>query len=185
MPVSRNPVRSAALGLLLALLALVWLPSAAAVAADCWPPPAPAPVTDPFREPACRWCPGNRGIEYGTAAGVPVAAIAAGTVTFAGAIAGTGYVVVLVADGRRLTYGRLGSITVAAGDAVARGTRLGITTGRLHLGLRDGDRYVDPAPYVGVERTVVRLVPADGSAAAPAPPPRLVCAASVRDARRA
>ena len=37
-----------------------------AVAAECWRPPVPAPVVDPFREPACRWCRGNRGIDYGT-----------------------------------------------------------------------------------------------------------------------
>ena len=32
-------------------------------------PPVAAPVVDPFREPPCAWCPGNRGIEYGPPAG--------------------------------------------------------------------------------------------------------------------
>jgi hypothetical protein len=133
-------------------------PDGAVVAAPCWPPPVVAPVTDPFREPECRWCPGNRGIEYGTAAG-------------------TTYVVVRHADGLRLTYGNLEPVEVAQGDVVARGTRLGVTAGRFHLGLRDGERYVDPAPFLGVERRVVRLVPVDGSAANPSPLPRLVCGA--------
>jgi murein DD-endopeptidase MepM/ murein hydrolase activator NlpD len=152
-------------------------PDGAVVAAPCWPPPVVAPVTDPFREPDCRWCPGNRGIEYGTAAGVVIRAIAAGTVTFAGASPDTTYVVVRHADGLRLTYGNLEPVEVAQGDVVARGTRLGVTAGRFHLGLRDGERYVDPAPFLGVERRVVRLVPVDGSAANPSPLPRLVCGA--------
>ena len=148
---------------------------ALAHASSCWPPPVTAPVTDPFREPECRWCPGNRGIEYGTDDGVTIRAIASGTVSFAGSVAGTRYVVVTLADGRRLTYGNLRDLTVRDGDVVVRGARLGTTAGRLHLGLRDGERYVDPAPLLGVVRGIVRLVPTDGSAAPPAPPPRLVC----------
>lgn len=162
---------------LLSVVALLVASPLRATAATCWPQPVSAPVTDPFREPDCRWCPGNRGIEYGTGAGAPVRAIAAGTVSFAGAVAGTRYVVVTHADGRRLTYGNLRDLTVADGDVVSRGTRLGETAGRFHLGLRDGERYVDPAPFLGEERGVVRLVPSDGTGAAPAPPPRLVCPA--------
>lgn len=164
----------AALAVVVVVAALAAAP-VPALAAPCWPVPVAAPVTDPFREPGCRWCPGNRGIEYGTAAGTPVRAIAAGTVSFAGSVAGTSYVVVTHADGRRLTYGNLRDLTVAERDVVSRGTRLGETAGRFHLGLRDGARYVDPTPFLGEERGVVRLVPTDGTAAAPAPPPRLVC----------
>jgi murein DD-endopeptidase MepM/ murein hydrolase activator NlpD len=162
---------------LLSLLVVVSAP-ATALAAPCWPPPVRAPVTDPFREPGCRWCPGNRGIEYGTEAGTPIRAIAGGTVSFAGSVAGTRYVVVTHADNRRLTYGNLRHVGVAEGDVVARGARLGEAAGRFHLGLRDRDRYVDPAPFLGEEHGVVRLVPTDGTAAAPAPPPRLVCPSS-------
>ena len=70
-----------------------------------------APVADPFREPACAWCPGNRGIEYGTGAGRrSCGRRRPATVTFAGVVAGTRYVVVDHADGRlRATYGNLAS----------------------------------------------------------------------------
>jgi murein DD-endopeptidase MepM/ murein hydrolase activator NlpD len=162
-------------------VALVWaialgaVPGHAARAAPCWSPPVDAEVTDPFREPACAWCPGNRGIEYGTTGGVPVRAVASGEVTFSGAVAGIRYVVVRHADGLRVTYGNLASSNLARGDVVARGAVVGITAGRFHLGLREGERYVDPAPFIGELRGVVRLIPTDGSAPAPAPPPRLRC----------
>lgn len=164
--------------LLAAVAALTLLAAAAALpasAAPCWSPPVVAPVTDPFREPACPWCPGNRGLEYGTAPGTPVSAVAAGVVTFSGSVAGTAYVVVRLADGLLVTYGGLAMRAVAAGDTVVRGMRVGTTAGRLHLGVRRGERYVDPGPLIGEWRGVVRLVPADGSAAAPAPTPRLAC----------
>ena len=144
-------------------------------AAPCWSPPVEAEVTDPFREPACAWCPGNRGIEYGTAVAAPVRAVASGEVTFSGSVAGTRYVVVRHADGRRVTYGNLAASGLNRGDLVTRGAVVGLTAGRLHLGVRDGERYVDPAPFIGELHGVVRLIPADGSAPAPAPPPRLRC----------
>jgi murein DD-endopeptidase MepM/ murein hydrolase activator NlpD len=146
----------------------------------CLLPPVTAPVADPFREPACQWCPGNRGIEYAVAAGTPVLAAAAGTVTFSGPVAGTFYVVVQHPDGVRATYGQLAGSHLAAGDVVVAGAIVGPSAGGLHFGLRVGDRYVDPAPFLGrlVERA--RLVPTDGSAARPAPPPRLECPAAAR-----
>lgn len=161
-----------------AMLAVVLLPSGPAAAAPCWAPPVEAPITDPFRAPECRWCPGNRGLEYGTRRGALVRAVAAGRVTYAGVVAGVRYAVVEHADGRRVTYGGLDEMVVAAGDRVVRGARIGSAAGPFHLGVRDGDRYVDPEPFIGEWRGVVRLVPADGTTPAPAPPPRLVCAAS-------
>ena len=93
---------------------------AGTVAADaCWLPPVDAPVVDPFRPPPCAWCPGNRGLEYGTPAGTVVRAVAAGEVTFSGTVAGMRYVVVRHADGRRATYGGLASSPLHAGDVVA------------------------------------------------------------------
>ena len=148
-----------------------------AAGTTCWLPPVTAEVVDPFRRPDCRWCPGNRGLEYGTSADQEVRAVTTGTVVFSGTVAGTGYLVVRHADGRRATYGNLSQRRFGEGDAVVRGVVVGRTAGAFHLGLRDGDRYIDPAPYIGRLVGVVRLVPADGSAPAPAPQPRLTCSA--------
>jgi murein DD-endopeptidase MepM/ murein hydrolase activator NlpD len=160
------------------VLVVVAVPGHVVLAAPCWSPPVAAAVADPFREPACTWCPGNRGIEYGTARGEPVRAVVSGEVTFSGIVAGTRYVVVRHADGLRVTYGNLGSTDLSRGDVVTRGAVIGFTAGRFHLGVRDGERYVDPAPFIGELRGVVRLIPADGSDPAPAPPPRLRCPAA-------
>ena len=145
----------------------------------CLRPPVVAPVVDPFREPACEWCPGNRGLQYGAPPGSPVRAVAAGTVSFAGVVAGTRYVVVdHDVGGLRATYGRLASTRLALGDVVAAGAVVGaVGDGGLHFGLRRGDTYLDPAPLLGrlVERP--RLVPTDGTPRRAAPPPRLRCGA--------
>jgi murein DD-endopeptidase MepM/ murein hydrolase activator NlpD len=143
--------------------------------APCYLPPVDAPVVDPFREPACSWCPGNRGIEYGPQPGQPVIAAAAGVVTFAGVVVGVRYVVVEHIDGLRMTYGKLASTTLDEGDRVLQGQRIGTTTDDFFLGLRRGDEYLDPAPYLGQLRWRTRLVPTDGSPGRPAGPPRLVC----------
>jgi murein DD-endopeptidase MepM/ murein hydrolase activator NlpD len=150
-------------------------PSGGVLAAPCWPPPVAAPVADPFREPNCAWCPGNRGIEYDTGRGATVRAVATGRVTFAGSVTGTVYVVVGHADGHRVTYGNLESEAYDVGDLIVQGQPLGRTAGAFHLGLRDGDRYIDPAPHLGRFVGRPRLIPTDGSRANPAPPPRLTC----------
>ena len=73
------------------------------VAASCWHPPVTAPVSDPFRPPACRWCPGNRGLEYDTTPGQSATAVASGRLSFAGSVAATTFVVIALGDGRRVT----------------------------------------------------------------------------------
>jgi septal ring factor EnvC (AmiA/AmiB activator) len=141
----------------------------------CYPPPVVAPVVDPFRAPACAQCAGNRGLEYGTRAGQLVTAVAAGVVSFSGVVAGTRYVVVLQGDGRRATYGRLASATVALGASVTTGAVVGTTSAGLFFGFREGETYVDPAPLLGRWRFRSRLVPSNGDPARPAPPARLGC----------
>ena len=149
---------------------------AGTAAADaCWLPPVDAPVVDPFRPPPCAWCAGNRGLEYGTAGGTVVRAVAAGEVTFSGTVAGERYVVVRHADGRRATYGGLAGSSLRTGDVVAARGVIGTTEGHLHFGLREGDVYLDPAPLLGRLVGRPRLVPVNGTAARPAPPPRLRC----------
>lgn len=151
------------------VLALALLPAA------CYPPPVQVPIVDPFRAPACAQCAGNRGLEYATTPGTPVTAVAPGTVSFSGVVAGTRYVVVDQADGYRATYGKLAAATVALGAAVRTGAVVGTTTGGLYFGLRAGEDYVDPEPMLGTYRYRPRLVPLDGSARRPPPPPRLAC----------
>jgi murein DD-endopeptidase MepM/ murein hydrolase activator NlpD len=108
-------------------------------------PPVDAPVTDPFRAPATPYGPGNRGLEYATTPGTEARAIGTGTVTFAGRVAGRGVVTVEHPDGLRSSLTGLAEVRVAAGDRVERGAVLGTTAAVLHLGVRRGDEYLDPA----------------------------------------
>jgi murein DD-endopeptidase MepM/ murein hydrolase activator NlpD len=158
------------------MVGLALLDGGVAAAPICWEPPVVAPILDPYREPACPWCPGNRGIEYATRPGAAVRAVAAGRVTFVGSVVGTRYVVVEHANGWRATYGALRQVTVQHGGAVVSGSVVGTTTSRFHFGLRDRDGYRDPTPHLGrwVHRS--RLVPTDGSAGPPPGQPRLRCA---------
>ncbi len=150
----------------------------ALLAPGCYQPPIASPIVDPFRAPACSYCPGNRGLEYQPPPGSQVVAAASGTVTFSGVVAGVRYVVVAQTDGRTATYGRLAAARVVVRAAVAMGDVVGTTTDHFFFGLREGDRYIDPEPYLGVLRYRPRLVPVDGSAPRPAPLPTRVCAAS-------
>lgn len=68
---------------------------AGAPAAVTYRPPVDAPVVDPFRPSDPNWTSGNRGLEYATTPGTPVAASAAGEVVFAGPVADGLHVVVL------------------------------------------------------------------------------------------
>ena len=146
-------------------------------AAPCWIPPVTGVVVDPFREPPCPYCAGNRGLEYRVGSTVAVRAVASGTVSWAGSIAGTTYVVVRHRDGWRATYGRLASSSVGVNDVVLAGTAIGRASGAFYFGLRVGERYVDPAPFLGERRGRPRLVPVDGRVARPAPPARWRCGA--------
>jgi murein DD-endopeptidase MepM/ murein hydrolase activator NlpD len=165
--------------LLFVVLSLL-APAGLGAASGCLLPPVQAPVLDPFRRPACEWCPGNRGLQFGGGAGMSVRVAAAGTVRFSGVVAGTRYVVIEHAlGGLRATYGSLVGTALRVGDVVAAGSTVGQTTGTgLYFGLRRGDTYIDPAPLLGrlVERP--RLVPTDGTRPRPAPPPTVRCAAA-------
>jgi murein DD-endopeptidase MepM/ murein hydrolase activator NlpD len=144
----------------------------------CYLPPVESPIVDPFRAPSCVYCAGNRGLEYRPAAGSRVVAAAGGVVEFNGVVAGVRYVVVRQVDGRLATYGRLAGARVAAGGTVGPGEVIGTTSERFYFGLREGDRYVDPEPFLAKPRYRPRLIPLDGSAPRRAPPPTMVCAAT-------
>ena len=135
---------------------------------ECYAPVVDAAVTDPFRAPAQRWLSGNRGLTFSPSIGQPVHAAAAGEVTFAGPVARRLHVTVLHANGLRTSYSYLDDHVVVKGQRVRRGQLLGHTGAEFHLGLRDGDVYLDPAllfatPCLG-SRAV--LVPLDGGPSA-------------------
>ena len=121
-------------------------------------PPVEAPVADPFRPPEDRYGPGNRGIEYDTLPGQVVRAAAAGTVSFAGPVAGSLYVTVDHGGGVVSSYSFLMRMSVRTGARVDQGRVIGVAGERLHFSVRVNDDYVDPAGFIGVRRVRVRLV---------------------------
>jgi murein DD-endopeptidase MepM/ murein hydrolase activator NlpD len=129
-----------------------------------WRAPVPGAVAAPADLPAQRWLPGHRGVDLASTAGEPVVSPAAGTVTFAGPVAGRPLVVV--------THGELRSTlepvdaTVVVGTVVAAGQVVG-TTGAvgshcgpavcLHWGVRRGETYLDPLTLLGRSAPIVLL----------------------------
>ena len=119
--------------------------------ADLPPPP---PVIREFAPPPQPWAAGHRGVDLAVTPGAVVRALAPGTVGFVGQVGGKPVVTVRLTDGRRVTYEPVAAI-VAVGDEVRVGTALGIVgsdaghcgsaTGCLHVGLRRGAAYLDPA----------------------------------------
>jgi len=161
------------------LIALILsaIPSTASASPPrCWHRPAEAWVVDPFREPPCPWCAGNRGIDFGLQGSHSIRAVGGGVVTFAGQVAGTNYVVVEHADGWKLTYGKLQSMHVGRGDVVAGRAVVGTAVDSYFFGLRVDGTYRDPSPYLGRLRSRPRLIPIDGGALRPGPPATLSCA---------
>ena len=146
-------------------------------AAPCWFPPVVGLVADPYREPPCPWCAGNRGIDYRVGGDVTVRAAASGRVVFVGTVVDVRYVVIQIAGGWRHTYGQLTSTQRELGDVVLANDVVGRASDTFFFGLRIGDDYADPAPFIGTLRGRPRLIPLDGTAARPAPPTRPHCAA--------
>jgi hypothetical protein len=148
--------------------------AAAAPAATCWSAPVTAPVADPFRAPACPWCPGNRGVEYASGPGDEVRSVTAGRVTFDGLVAGRRHLTLAVGPvgaSLRVTIGGLDPTAErrVAGQAVRRDEPLGTAVGPVHLGVRRRGVYLDPAAFVDAPPRRARLVPIDGSPGRPAP----------------
>ena len=112
----------------------------------------PLHVLRPFEPPPSRYAAGHRGVDLDAPTGARVAAAGAGWVTFAGQVAGRGVVVIAHPDGIRTEYEPLAP-SVTAGQAIARGERIGRLSGQhdqwppgrcLHWGARRGDQYLDP-----------------------------------------
>jgi murein DD-endopeptidase MepM/ murein hydrolase activator NlpD len=119
-----------------------------------------------FDPPAAPFGPGHLGVDLALAQGAPVLAAAAGTVTFAGQVAGRGVVVVQHSDGIRTEYEPVVP-SVRRGAVVAGGTVIGNlsgahrgcpSTGCLHWGARRGGSYLDPLSLLA-PLGPVRLLP--------------------------
>jgi len=136
------------------------------VAGTCWASVVEAPIIDPFRPPACRWCAGNRGVEFGSEAGAVVRSPTAATVVYAGVVAGMPWVT-LDTGIERITIGGVDAI-VHLGDRVRQGQMLGVSTATVHVGVRRGDDYLDPARWLSTSGYRARVVPDDGAPARPA-----------------
>jgi murein DD-endopeptidase MepM/ murein hydrolase activator NlpD len=135
-----------------------------------WPLDPRPVVVRRFEPPASTWGPGHRGVDLLGRPGQPVRSALAGTVVFAGSLAGRG-VVVVDHGSTRTTYEPVAP-TVSVGAVVRTGGVLGtLQTGRshcfprtcLHWGListgpaRGDDRYLDPLSLLGL--APVRLLP--------------------------
>lgn len=106
-----------------------------------------------YEAPSSTWGPGHRGIDYEVPKGTLVGAAAAGTVLFAGGVAGGLAVTIAHSGGLETTYTSLSEISVVKGDSVGQGTWVGRAgyahdgTPGLHFGVKVHDSYVDPADY--------------------------------------
>jgi len=176
-PVRPGPVHHTMLALLLGVALLFAAPPVAGAGPPCLAPPVPARVAVPFRSPGCRWCPGQRGLEYANRPGVTVRAAGQGTVVFAGPVAGVVWVTVDHGGDLRTSYGPLRRVLVRRGASVVAGTAIASAAGALHFGVRMGGRYVDPAGLLGQP---VHLVPRLLSPTASVPrPPAVRCGRGV------
>ena len=134
------------------LLILTFLAPTSAVAGERWAWPLnDHDVSREFDLPVGPYGAGNRGVDLRGQAGDEVRSVAAGQVSFVGAIAHVR--IVVVNHGReRSTYQPVAA-TVHVGDAVTAGQQIGTLLGAgshcvdgacLHLGRKVGDDYLDP-----------------------------------------
>ncbi len=101
-------------------------------------------IVDDWRPPENPYGAGNRGIDLLAVPGETVFAAADGTVTFAGQVGGSLFVVMIHADGLRTTIGFVGSVLVRVGAVLPRGAKVAVAKGPIHFGVRKGDTYLDP-----------------------------------------
>lgn len=129
-----------------------------------WPLQPVPEVAAPFDPPDSPYGPGHRGVDLRGSPGQVVHAALAGTVTYAGPLAGVG-VVVVDHVATRTTYQPV-SASVALGTTVPAGAPIGTLTlpgshcfprACLHWGWIEGQTYLDPLLLVGAGP--VRLLP--------------------------
>jgi murein DD-endopeptidase MepM/ murein hydrolase activator NlpD len=160
------------LALLMAVGMLAASPAAAADGRLAWPLHPRPGVLRTFDAPAVKWDRGHRGVDLAGTSGQTVYAAAAGTVVFAGELAGRPLVSVTHPGGLRTSYEPVRA-AVRQGQLVDAGTVLGVlvaghvgcgTAACLHWGAMWGPAsradYVDPLGLV--ETTPIRLKPLGG-----------------------
>lgn len=156
----------------LTLAGVTALRAPVAVPPATWVSPVGEPTSGPsvihlFDPPATPYAAGHRGVDLLSTPGAPVRATADGVVTYAGAVAGRG--VVVVSHGPlRSTYEPVDA-SVTVGQRVHAGDVLGRLSGGaghcglrscLHWGLLLGARYLDPLSVLG--HAPIRLLPVWG-----------------------
>lgn len=172
--------RAAWLGLFVSLFPALSIGPAAA-AGGVWPlTPRPAVVRG-FEPPPKPWLPGHRGVDLLGSVGQSVRATLAGTVVYAGPLAGRG-VVVISHGATRTTYEPVVP-SVHVGDHVLPGDPIATLSGApshcapricLHWGLLRGPTYINPLSLlsstpVRLLRTTDRDAPPPATDAAPPP----------------
>jgi murein DD-endopeptidase MepM/ murein hydrolase activator NlpD len=175
----RRKRRAAVVALGAGVLALAPLWSSAATMPG-YLRPVRGPIIRHFERPATPYSAGHRGIDLAVPIGTPIVASNAGTVAFAGAVAGQLYISIDHADGIRTTYSYVSLVSVRKGDAVARGQQIGLSGPGdpvspqpcLHFGMRVGDTYLDPEPFLidGLRRDIsqaIRLAPDEEASGGP------------------
>ncbi|HNA99420.1 MAG TPA: M23 family metallopeptidase [Marmoricola sp.] len=140
-------------------------PSPGSAPRGVWPLDPRPRVAHGFAPPSVRWGSGHRGVDLSGRAGRPVRSATAGTVIFAGRIAGKPVVVIDIGGGRRTTYEPV-TRSVSVGERVRSGQVIGILSlahghclpaACLHWGLIRGSKYLNPLLLIGIRP--VRLYP--------------------------
>jgi murein DD-endopeptidase MepM/ murein hydrolase activator NlpD len=130
------------------------------------PLPGAPVVVRPFAPPPTPYAAGHRGVDLASTGGANVTAAAAGTVTFAGSVAGRGVVVIAHPDGVSTEYEPVDP-SVQRGELTSRGEVIGHVAGThdgcapdscLHWGARRDGTYFDPMSLLRPLGTV-RLIP--------------------------
>lgn len=120
-----------------------------------------------FEAPSSPYGPGHRGVDLAGSQAQPVLAMGAGTVTFAGSVAGRG--VVVVDHGHLTSTYQPVTSAVTVGALVSAGQPIGFLqlphshcapAACLHLGVRRAETYLDPLTLLGARP--VRLKPLGG-----------------------
>ena len=130
-------------------------PTVAAPVQWRWPVPPPIRVVSPFRAPASPYSSGHRGIDIAVEPGATIVAPEAGTVSFAGAVAGRNVVAIDHGGGIVSAIEPVDAL-VSDGQAVAAGDPIGVVStgghcdsGCVHFGVRIDGEYVSPFLFLG------------------------------------